>query len=154
MSLLSTDLSKVKKLSLKGVRLPIKDKEPEPTNYPPSPEEISYSKLVAINPLIEELVDRLNLVSNITGERIKKVDIPHPEPEKKTEIDKPKLIALAQRLLKGETSYSKEELIVIIKEATNVNQDRADRGFNLILQAGAIERLIGGRYCLTGSTPF
>jgi len=154
MSLLTTDLSKVKKLSLKGVRLPIKDKEPEPTNYPPSPEEISYSKLVAINPLIEELVDRLNLVSNITGERIKKVDIPHPEPEKKTEIDKPKLIALAQRLLKGETSYSKEELIVIIKEATNVNQDRADRGFNLILQAGAIERLIGGRYCLTGSTPF
>ena len=154
MSLLSTDLSKVKKLSLKGVRLPIKDKEPEPTIYPPSPDEISYSKLVAINPLIEELVDRLNLVSNITGERIKKVDIPHPEPEKKTEIDKPKLIALAQRLLKGETSYSKEELIVIIKEATNVNQDRADIGFNLILQAGAIERLIGERYCLTGSTPF
>ena len=154
MSLLSTDLSKVKKLSLKGVRLPIKDKEPEPTIYPPSPDEISYSKLVAINPLIEELVDRLNLVSNITGERIKKVDIPHPEPEKKTEIDKPKLIALAQRLLKGKTSYSKEELIVIIKEATNVNQERAERGFNLILQAGAIEIIIGGRYCLTGSTPF
>lgn len=154
MSLLSTDLRTVKKLSLKGVRLPIKDKEPEPTIYPPSPEEISYSKLVAINPLIEELVDRLNLVSNITGERIKKVDIPHPEPEKKTEIDKPKLIALAQRLLKGENSYSKEEIIVIIKEATNVNQDRAEKGFNLILQAGAIEIIIGGRYCLTGSTPF
>ena len=154
MSLLSTDLRTVKKLSLKGVRLPIKDKEPEPTIYPPSPEEISYSKLVAINPLIEELVDRFNLVSNTTGERIKKVDIPHPEPEKKTEIDKPKLIALAQRLLKGETSYSKEELIVIIKEATNVNQERADRGFNLILQAGAIEPTLGDRYYLTGSTPF
>jgi hypothetical protein len=154
MSLLSTDLSKVKKLSLKGVRLPIKDKEPEPTIYPPSPDEISYSKLVAINPLIEELVDRLNLVSNITGERIKKVDIPHPEPEKKTEIDKPKLIALAQRLLKGKTSYSKEELIVIIKEATNVNQERAERGFNLILQAGAIEIIPGERYIIKGSTPF
>jgi hypothetical protein len=154
MSLLSTDLRTVKKLSLKGVRLPIKDKEPEPTIYPPSPEEISYSKLVAINPLIEELVDRFDLVSNITGERIKIVDIPHPEPEKKTEIDKPKLIALAQRLLKGETSYSKEELIAIIKEATNVNQDRAEKGFNLILQAGAIEIIIGGRYCLIGSTPF
>ena len=154
MSLLSTDLRTVKKLSLKGVRLPIKDKEPEPTIYPPSPEEISYSKLVAINPLIEELVDRFNLVSNTTGERIKKVDIPHPEPEKKTEIDKPKLIALAQRLLKGETSYSKEELIAIIKEATNVNQERAERGFNLILQAGAIEPTLGDRYYLTGSTPF
>ena len=154
MSLLSTDLRTVKKLSLKGVRLPIKDKEPEPTIYPPSPEEISYSKLVAINPLIEELVDRFDLVSNTTGERIKKVDIPHPQPEKKIEIDKPKLIALTQRLLKGETSYSKEELIAIIKEATNVNQDRAEKGFNLILQSGAIEIIIGGRYCLTGSTPF
>jgi hypothetical protein len=74
MSLLTTDLSKVKKLSLKGVRLPIKDKKPEPINYPPSPEEISYSKLVDINPRIEELVDRLDLVSKTTGERIKKVD--------------------------------------------------------------------------------
>jgi hypothetical protein len=154
MSPLSTDLRTVKKLSLKGVRLPIKDKEPEPTIYPPSPEEKAYNKLVDINPLIEELVDRFDLVSNTTGERIKRVDIPHPEPEKKTEIDRPKLIALAQRLLKGETSYSKEELIAIIKEATNVSQERAEKGFNLILQAGAIEIIIGGRYCLTGSTPF
>jgi hypothetical protein len=75
MSLLSTDLRTVKKLSLKGVRLPIKDKEPEPTIYPPSPEEKAYSKLVAINPLIEELVDRFDLVSNTTGERINKVNI-------------------------------------------------------------------------------
>ena len=74
MSLLTTDLSKVKKLSLKGVRLPIKDKESEPTNYPPSPEEKAYSKLVAITPLIEELVDRFDLVSKTTGERIKRVD--------------------------------------------------------------------------------
>ena len=74
MSLLTTDLSKVKKLSLKGVRLPIKDKEPEPINYPPSPEEKAYSKLVDINPLIEELVNRLDLVSKTTEERIKKTD--------------------------------------------------------------------------------
>ena len=154
MSLLTTDLSKVKKLSLKGVRLPIKDKEPEPTNYPPSPEEISYSKLVAVNPLIEELVDIFDLVSNNTGERIKRVDTANLKPEVKQEIDKPKLIALAQRLLKVETNYSREEIVDRIKEATNVNQERAERGFNLILQAGAIEIIIGGRYCLTGSTPF
>jgi len=154
MSLLSTDLRTVKKLSLKGVRLPIKDKEPEPTIYPPSPEEISYSKLVAINPLIEELVDRFDLVSNTTGERIKRVDTVNLKPEVKQEIDKPKLIALAQRLLKVETNYSREEIVDRIKEATNVNQERAERGFNLILQAGAIEIIIGGRYCLTGSTPF
>jgi len=47
MSLLSTDLRTVKKLSLKGVRLPITEREPEPTIYPPSPEEKAYSKLVA-----------------------------------------------------------------------------------------------------------
>jgi hypothetical protein len=154
MSLLTTDLSKVKKLSLQGAKLPIKEKEPEPTNYPPSPEEKAYRKLVDINPLIEELVDRLDLVSKTTGERIKRVDTANLKPEVKQEIDKPKLIALAQRLLKVETSYSREEIIDKIKETTSVNQERAEKGFNLILQAGAIEMSIGERYNLIGSTPF
>ena len=154
MSLLTTDLSKVKKLSLQGAKLPSKEKEPEPTNYPPSPEEKAYSKLVDINPLIEELVDRLDLVSKTTGERIKRVDTANLKPEVKQEIDKPKLIALAQRLLKVENSYSREDIINRIKETTNVNQERAERGFNLILQAGAIEISIGERYNLIGSTPF
>jgi hypothetical protein len=48
---------------------------------------------VAINPLLEELVERLDLVSITTGERIKKVELredikPHPETEiKAKEID-------------------------------------------------------------------
>ena len=70
------------------------------------------------------------------------------------EIDKPKLIALAQRVIEGEDSYSKADIIARIKEATNVSQERAERGFNLILQAGAIELTPGDRYYLTGSTPF
>ena len=53
-----------------------------------------------------------------------------------------------------ENSYTKEELIERIKEATNVNQERAEVVFNLILQAGAIEPTLGDRYYLTGSTPF
>ena len=50
-------------------------------------------------------------------ERIKKVELmeeykPHPEPEiKAQEIDRPKLIALAQRVIEGENSYSREEII-------------------------------------------
>jgi hypothetical protein len=148
MSLLSIDITKVKRLSLREVKL-----------KPPTDEEIAYSKLVAINPLIEELVDRFNLVSNTTGERIKKIelreDIKQPQPEiKAKEIDKPKLIALAQRVIQGENIYSKEEIVARIKEATNVNQERAERGFNLILQAGAIEPTLGDSYYLTGSTPF
>ncbi len=162
MSLLSKDITKVKRLSLREVKLPAPERRIEPitTERPPTDEEIAYSKLVAINPLIEELVERLDLVSIKTGERIKKVELrehikPHPEPEiKAQEIDKPKLIALAQRVIEGENSYSKEEVIAKIKEATNVSQERAERGFNLILQAGAIEPTLGDNYYLTGSTPF
>ena len=165
MSLLFTNIAKVKRLSLREVKLPTTERRVEPitpilAERPPTDEEITYSKLVAINPLIEELVERLDLVSITTGERIKKVELredikPHPEPKVKAqEIDKPKLIALAQRVIEGENSYSSEEIIERIKEATNVNQERAERGFNLILQAGAIEPTLGDRYYLTGSTPF
>lgn len=165
MSLLSTDITKVKRLSLREVGLPAPERRVDPittilVEIPPTDEEIAYSKLVSINPLLEELVERLDLVSETTGERIKRVDLredikPHPEPEVKAlETDKPKLIALAQRVIEGENSYSREEIIERIKEATNVNQDRAERGFNLILQAGAIETTLGDRYYLTGSTPF
>lgn len=166
MSLLSTDIAKVKRLSLREVKLPAPEVRVEPitpilVEKPPTDEEIAYSKLVAINPLIEELVERLDLVSIKTGERIKKVELrekykPHPEPEiKAQEIDKPKLIALAQRVIEGENSYSREEIIERIKEATNANQERAERGFTLLLQAGAIEQTINPElYYLTGSTPF
>ena len=165
MSLLSTDIAKVKRLSLREIKLPTTERRVEPitpilVERPPTDEEIVYSKLVAINPLLEELVERLDLVSITTGERIKKVELredikPHPEPEIKTkEIDRPKLIALAQRVIEGENSYSKEDIVARIKEATNVSQERAERGFNLILQAGAIEPTLGDRYYLTSSTPF
>jgi hypothetical protein len=166
MSLLSTDITKVKRLSLREVKLPTTERRVGPitpilVERPPTDEEIAYSKLVAINPLIEELVERLDLVSITTGERIRKVELredikPHPEPKVKAqEIDKPKLIALAQRVIEGENSYSREEIIERIKEATNVNQERAERGFILMLQAGAIEQTINPElYYLTGSTPF
>jgi len=161
MSLLSTDITKVKRLSLREVKLPAPELRVEPitpilVERPPSDEEIAYSKLVAINPLIEELVERLDLVSIKTGERIKKVELreeykPHPEIK---EIDKPKLTALAQRVIKEAYSYSKDEVIDLIKDTTNVTTERAERGFNLMLQAGDIELTLGDSYYLTGSTPF
>ena len=80
MSLLSTDIAKIKRLSLRGVKLPTTERRVEPTTpilveRPPTDEEIAYSKLVAINPLLEELVERFDLVSIATGERIKKVEL-------------------------------------------------------------------------------
>jgi hypothetical protein len=156
MSLLSTDIAKVRRLSLSGVKLPTVELRVEPITpieKPPSDEEMAYSKLVAINPLLEKLVNSLDLVSIKTGDRIKKVglneDIKPPQ-----EIDKTKLIALAQRIIGGENSYTKEQTIERIKEATNVSQERAEKGFTLLLQARAIEPTLGGTYYLTGSTPF
>jgi hypothetical protein len=80
MSLLSTDITKLKRLSLKEVKLPALQQRIEPITpthleRPPTVEEIVYSRLVAINPLIEDLVNRLQLVSTKTRERIKKVDL-------------------------------------------------------------------------------
>jgi hypothetical protein len=110
MSLLSTDITKVKRLSLREVKLPAPELRVEPI-----------------------LVER-------------------PPSE---EIDKPKLIALAQRVIKGENSYSREEVIKRIKEATNVSQERAIISFKNILQAGAIEQTMKpDLYYLVGSTPF
>jgi hypothetical protein len=166
MSLLSTDITKVKRLSLREVKLPAPERKVEPITpilvekRPPTEEEMVYSKLVAINPLLETWVKRLDLVSTTTGERIRKVELredikAHPEPEiKAQEIDKPKLIALAKKVLEGERSYTQSQIVEQIKEATNVSQERAEVGFNLMLQAGAIEPTPGDSYYLTGSTPF
>jgi len=164
MSLLSIDITKVKRLSLGKVKLPAPELKVEPitpilVERPPTDEEIAYSKLVAINPLLEELVERLDPVSIKTGNRINKVEVREYKPHQKTEIkaqevDSSKLRALAGNIIKGENSYSKEDIIARIKEATNVSQERAERGFNLILQAGAIELTPGDTYYLTGSTPF
>jgi len=115
MSLLSADIAKVKRLSLREVKLPTTER-------------------------------RVELREDIK---------PHPEPKVKAqEIDRPKLIALAQRVIEGENSYSREEIIERIKEATNVNQERAERGFNLMFEAGILETIQGDRYYLVGSTPF
>lgn len=162
MSLLSIDIAKLKRLPLKEVKLPAPELRVAPAilvERPQTDEDIAYSKLVAINPLIEELVERLHLVSEKTGERIRKVELreevlPPKSKVKAQEIDKPKLIALAQKLIEGDNSYTRPEIIDRIKKVTQVSQERAERGFNLLLEAGAIEPTLGDRYYLTGSTPF
>lgn len=77
MSLLSTDITKVKRLSLKEIKTephnPPSSTNP-PKELPPTEEEIIFSRLVATNPLVEELVNKLDLVSSSTGERIRLVN--------------------------------------------------------------------------------
>jgi hypothetical protein len=139
MSLLSTDITKVKRLSLKEVKLPtLERKIVEPITSIleerlPTVEEIAYSKLVAINPLVEKLVDRLELVSCKTGERIKKLDLRELE----------------------ERSYDKETLVNWIIREANVNRERAEKGFIYMLEERMIEETVDPNlFYITGSTPF
>lgn len=155
MSLLSTDITKVKTLSLKELRLPATKLREEPIKkeHPPTQEEIAYSKLVAKYPQIVDLVERLDLVSPITGQRIKIIDL-NKLPTTEPLLDVTKLTALAETILEPENSYSQEEITQRIIKVTKVSLERAERGFTLLLQAGAIEPTPGERYILTGSTPF
>lgn len=141
MSLLSTDITKVQKLSLKEVKLPSPERIAEPVKResPPTAEERAYSRLVEKYPLFLEAVELLDLVSPTTGLRVRKVD---PKPSRET------LIALAKRLIKAETMHSKEEIIQAIEKGSKVSRQRAEKGFNLMLEAGAVELNRGSYYLL------
>jgi hypothetical protein len=144
MGLLTTDIRKERRLSLKDVKLPAPDRKPINVETPSTAEERMYSKIVEKYPLFLEAVELLDLVSPVTGTRVKIVDT---KPSRET------LIALAKRLIKGEAIHSKEEIIEAIKTGSKVSQERAEKGFSLMLEAGAFEP-IGDSYYLTGSTPF
>jgi hypothetical protein len=152
MGLSSIDITKVKRLSLKEVKLPAPERRVEPTplvkvERPPTNEEIIYSKLVALYPILEEAVERFDLVSISTGERIKKVAL--------VEAPEAQIMALANRVVEPENNFTKRELIGQIKRATNVSQERAEIDFNLMLEAQAIGQTINPeRYYLLSSTPF
>lgn len=155
MSLLSVDITKVKRLSLRGIKplAPQRREEPiTPTviHQPPTVEETVYSILVSKHPLLEELVETLDLVSPTTGERIKKV-APSPQP---LLLENPKLEALALSLFKPETSYTPEQVVQRILEAKGVSRARAMEGFNLLVDTGALQITPASTYYLRDSTPF
>jgi len=156
MSLLSIDIRKAKRLSLQEVKLPAPElRPPEPTQAPEAyhtAEEIAYSRLLAINPLAKDLVERLGLVSCKTSKELRGV-APEETPTKDP-VDRDKLTALAIKALDKERSYTKEEIITRLREETRASQERAGKGFKLMLEAGAIEPTLGESYYLKGSTPF
>jgi len=138
MGLLSIDITKGKRLSLRDVKLPAPELRVEPViikkiETPPTAEEIAYSRMVAINPLVEELVKGLDLVSCKTGQIIEKIDLKQLE----------------------ERSYSKETLVNWIIREANVTRERAEKGFIYMLEEAMIQETIDPElYYLTGSTPF
>lgn len=170
MSLLSVDITKKRRLFLKEVKLPEVERRVDPTpiqvERPPTAEEITYSKFTALNPAIERLVNNLDLVSTVTGERIRKIDLsgvdikPQDPPETATveKVQKPKksqqIGDIALRIITPISNLSKEEIITRLMEETKVNRERAEKGFSLMLESGVIQGTNVGTYYLSGSTPF
>ena len=153
MSLLSIDITKNRRLSLREVRLPALARKVEPgpiiqKEIPPTEEDIVYSKLVSKNPILELLVSKLGLVSEETGKELRKVAYP-------IDITPDNICKLAEEVIPGQDSFTKPEILSRIIQATDVNQEKAQEGFKLMLETGAIEQTINPqRYCLGSSTPF
>lgn len=152
MRLRPIDISKEKKrISLRGVKLPV----PEVTQ--PDPGEVTLSappetkgkgdlfNLIARNPSIGLLMEAFDLVEVDTGNG---VGTPQ-RPDRGLSLSN-----IARDILETENNYSQEEIIARIIDKTNITRERAERGFNLMLEQRVIELTNGERYCLTGSTPF
>lgn len=158
MGLLSKEITKVKRLSLKDVKPPLPmAPEPDIEVVEPTPEEIAYTAMAAINPLLDELVGRLSLVSSRTGEplrkakNVQKTETPPPMEKHSTGS---KLKNIAQSTLKDETGYTKEEIVERLQDGLNISKERAENGFKLLIESGEIEPAGEELYYLKGSTPF
>lgn len=157
MSLLSIDITKVKRLSLKEIRLPAQEPRreaytPIQVEKPPTDEEIAYSNLVARSPIVEDLVVALELVSLTTGKPLVKVKLPERKVEGYNEEAKDEVVALIKKHLDKDTLYRKEDIIESLSLASKVGINRAEIGFNIIVKAGAIEPTPDNNYYLTGSS--
>ena len=126
-------------------------------------EDIIFNNFITEFPLIEDLIESLSLVSNTTGEPfIKAPESQNKATGKPQESENIKLIAeaeklnkYAQRLLNTERSYTKEEIIEEIIKDAKIDQERAIKGFNKLIENNIIElNEINETYYLTGSTPF
>ena len=148
MSLSSTDITKVKRLSLREVKLPAPKETPVELNTAPlghSKEEAVYKTMVGKYPLLEALVASFNLVLIKPGEEAEV----KPQP-----VDSSRLRTIAEKTLSGNTSYRKEEIIDKLQREAEVSRERAERGFNLMVEAGIIETIDQEIYYLGGSAPF
>lgn len=150
MSLLSVDITKKRRLSLKEVKLPAPESQSRKSdkvenqiiilsdNYrdainqivkPPTAEEITFTKFTAIAPAIDLLVNSLDLVSTATGERIRKIT---PDEAIRTTIEPPETATgeKVQDEPKEPTKSNKIEDIAsrIIDKVNNLSKERIIAG--------------------------
>lgn len=159
MSLLTTNIIRAKRLSIVELRTPTPEPQ-KPIRAPqriPTEDELVYSQMLAINPLIADLMSRFSLVSSKTGAELREVEVGEEvvAVADKTEPASPaKIKEIAERILQPMNSYSREEIIAGLQDSNKISQERAEKGFSLFLSSGAIEEALDGRYILSGSTPF
>ena len=73
-----------------------------------------------------------------------------PIPEKSKE----RLKNIAQGVIEPEDAYTKDQIVERIMRKTGVTLERAENGFKMMLESGAIEDTQSGKFYLGGSTPF
>ncbi len=175
MGSLSVNISKVKRIPPGGLRItPQGNREPElpkrakilPPELPFTDQEQTFTRMLKKEPLLERLVNIFDLATSETGERPRMVrgeeyttgeEIAPQEPPQPQVKGRPgrTLREIALSILEPENSYTREEIVDRIRESTGVSQERAENGFNKILEAGELEEVPDlGIYYLRGSVPF
>jgi len=66
-----------------------------------------------------------------------------------------KLLKIANKIITKQRAYTKEDIVLLIKNFIGGDIRRAEKGFSLMIEEGVIERAINPDiYFLKGSTPF
>ena len=175
MGSLSVNIAKVKRISPGGLKIrPRENREPDlpkrekiqGPELPFTDMERTYTRMADKEPLLERMVNIFDLATSETGERPRMVrgeeytagaEITPQEPPQPQVKGRPgrTLREIALSILEPENSYTREEIVDRIRKGTGVSQERAENGFNKILEAGEMEEVPDlGIYYLRGSVPF
>jgi hypothetical protein len=140
---------------------------PKPIMPLPTAEDITFSKMAAKYPKLEQFATVLNLVSAKTGKPFEIVPIEAPvqaepatEPVQASTEQAPteeairKLDAIAERILMPQQSYTAEEVQQLMEATLKISSDRAKAGTQKMIDSGAIQPTGNNRYYLRDSTPF
>lgn len=167
MVLRSTDIAKVKRLSLKDITLPFQDVE----HIPPTDAELIFNRMMANNPILKTIAETWDIKPTKV---LKLLD----EGIKYTKKDAVKMIIQEldgfediyggylkyspgktfsyYNIYKGEQIIENMEFIpqVTLKAVIKTHRIKAEAIFNKMLEDKIIEETTGDRYYLTSSTTF
>ena len=141
---------------------------PKPVMPLPTAEDITFSKMVAKQPKLEQFAAMFDLVSLKTGKPFQIVPIeaeqeqsePPVEPDQASTEEEPteevisKLDEIAVRFLKPQQGYTAEEVQQLMQATLKISSDRAKAGFQKMIAFGAIKPTWNFHYYRRDSTPF